>query len=213
MLGIVFDVGANVGSYSKKILELNPQARIFAFEAQPKNYEILQSVSNLQAINLALGNRDGKTILYDYGENDTEHAPLFPKVFGDLYAYHSPLRTFIVDMTTLDDFCSGAKIDNIDFLKIDVEGGEFDVLLGAQEMIAKRSIAVIHFEFNSMNIFTKHFLRDFDALLPGYRLYRVCPTTLLELSGLPVVCQEIFGYQNILAIREDRVPEVTGRLM
>jgi Methyltransferase FkbM domain len=138
---------------------------------------------------------------------------LFPKVFGDIYAYHSPLRTFIVDMTTLDDFCSGAKIDNIDFLKIDVEGGEFDVLLGAQEMIARRSIAIIHFEFNSMNIFTKHFLRDFDALLPGYRLYRVCPTTLLELARLPVVCQEIFGYQNILAIREDRVPEVTGRLM
>jgi FkbM family methyltransferase len=62
MLGIVFDVGANVGSYSKKILEWNPQARIFAFEAQPKNYEILQSVSNLQAINLALGSCEGERL-------------------------------------------------------------------------------------------------------------------------------------------------------
>ncbi len=208
----VFDVGANKGQYLRQLLQYNPKARVFAFEAQPENFQELHRVPNVRSMNVAVGNRNGPTTIYDYASDNTEHATLFPSVFSSFHSYSSPLKRFDVDMIALDTFCSGAQIDQIDFLKIDVEGGEFDVLLGCRQLLARRAIKVIQFEFNVMNIHTGHLLRDFEALLDGYGLYRLCPTTLQELSTLPPVCKELFGYQNILAVRTDLVREITRQL-
>ena len=57
------------------------------------------------------------------------------------------------------------KIDDIDFIKIDVEGHELAVLQGAVNMINQNRIKVIQFEFNVANILSRVFLKDFYDLL------------------------------------------------
>lgn len=92
------------------------------------------------------------------------------------------------------------KIRNIDFLKIDVEGDELNVLYGASNMLEMRGIKAIQFEFGGTHIDSRTYFRDFWNLLsPQYDIYRVIQ------NGLHRICKytellEIFACQNFLAI-------------
>ena len=54
----------------------------------------------------------------------------------------------VVRLTTLDDELSARDFSEVDFLKIDAEGHDFYVLLGAQNYISSRRIKIIQFEYN-----------------------------------------------------------------
>jgi hypothetical protein len=102
-------------------------------------------------------------------------------------------------MITVDSYCEN-KIDRIDFMKIDVEGHEFEVLKGAVNMINDSRVSMIQFEFNEFNIFSKTFFRDYYRILKDYKLYRIMPQNRLLPMGEYDSSHEIFRYQNILAI-------------
>ena len=50
-----------------------------------------------------------------------------------------------IKIETLDEFCKKNNIEKIDYLKIDTEGSNFDVILGATEMIKNKKIKYIQF--------------------------------------------------------------------
>lgn len=52
-----------------------------------------------------------------------------------------------ISVTTLDNFCNKNSIDQIDFLKIDTEGFELEVLLGAKKMLSEEQIRYVQFEY------------------------------------------------------------------
>ena len=60
-------------------------------------------------------------------------------------------RQIQVRCTTLDRFCSERGVKQIDVLKIDTEGFEFEVLKGASSMLAQQAIKFIYFEFNDIS--------------------------------------------------------------
>jgi len=99
----------------------------------------------------------------------------------------------------LDDFTEKEKITYIDFLKIDTEGNELAVLLGASNLLEHKKIGCIHFEFNEMNIISRVFFRDFRKTLCNYDLYRLLPNGLLPICDSPVL-NELFAYQNVIAL-------------
>ena len=51
-------------------------------------------------------------------------------------------------MVTLDDFCTERDLDEIDFLKVDVEGSDWDVLQGAAGMLSKGAVNVVAIEIS-----------------------------------------------------------------
>jgi hypothetical protein len=71
-----------------------------------------------------------------------------------------------VTVTTLDAYCAREGIESIDFIKIDVEGHERDVVRGAEDLISRRKIAVIILE-------TDHRLVEFYNSLRsrGFRIF------------------------------------------
>ena len=91
----------------------------------------------------------------------------------------------------------------IDLLKIDVEGFELEVLKGATQLLQNKRIAMVIFEFNSMNIASHASYTSFEKLLEGYDLYRLMPSAFYPLKGENFLFKEIFAYQNLLAIRRD----------
>jgi FkbM family methyltransferase len=195
---IIFDIGANVGIYTENILKLIPGALIYSFEPHPKTFKTLQA--NIKGasttLNLAIGNEIGKITIFDKSSDGSEHASLIKEVVNN-----TEVKATQVDINTIDNFCKENQIESIDFLKIDVEGCEYDVLLGAKEMIGHGKIHMIQFEFGALNIHRKVFFYDFQKLLKNrYDLYRLLPNGLLKFDDGLNYMNEIFGFQNILAV-------------
>jgi len=143
--------------------------------------------------------------MYTY-KNDlsSQHSSLYKEVLIDLHrAEHLEVIEF--KSTTLDEFCETNKIDFIDLLKIDTEGHEWDVLLGARRMLSERRIQFIQFEFNEMNVIARVFLKDFYDLLKDYRIYRLDSNRLIPLFEYSSA-NEIFRFQNFVAVSDQLGP-------
>lgn len=199
---VVIDVGANRGGYSCLVRQFSPTATIIALEPHPVSFKALQEIArqnNFTALRLALGSESRSITLWDYENQDgSEHASTFVEVFSEIYQRSKAGHQ--VDCFKLDELAAQRKWGKIDLLKIDVEGGEYAVLLGARQLLANRQIDRIHFEFNSMNSISRVFFRDFVALLDGFCLFRLLPNGSIPLSEYdPTLC-EIFAFQNIVAI-------------
>jgi FkbM family methyltransferase len=144
----VVDVGANIGLYSiLAASRLGDTGRVWAFEPSRESYDRLlrnlelNRCSCVQPIQAALGDAPNRssTLLSDAG-------------YGDAYRYLSPASEHeprgasgeVVRETTLDACAAEYAINRIDFIKIDVEGGEYRVLLGAKETLtANQNVRVV----------------------------------------------------------------------
>ena len=95
--------------------------------------------------------------------------------------------------------CKRKKIKEVKFLKIDTEGNELNVLLGAKRLLKENRIETIQFEFNEMNVMSRVFFRDFLELMPDHTFYRLLPAGLLPIGKYSPLTNEIFAYQNVIA--------------
>jgi hypothetical protein len=136
--------------------------------------------------------------LYDRGGNDGGiRASLAKEALETVQS--KPLTAYPVTVSTVDDFLREQNIQRVDFMKIDTEGFEMDVLQGAKASLGEGKIGAIQFEFNDVHFARRQFLADFQAVLPSHRLYRILRDGLVPLDLLSVAEREVFTFQNILA--------------
>jgi hypothetical protein len=103
-----------------------------------------------------------------------------------------------VPVSTLDKFCSERSVKQIDVLKIDTEGFEFEVLKGATSMLDRKAIKFIYFEFNDI---TTRSEASGGALVPidrlirpyGYRFIATYNDYLVPKGGLFLVSNALYG--------------------
>jgi FkbM family methyltransferase len=205
---VFFDVGANTGDYSRHLEREFPHAEIYAFEPNRKTFENLRnnlSTGEVRCVNLALGSTKMMTTMYNYGDDKKSgrHASLYKEVLVEFHQAPE-IGEIECEMTTIDDFCRSNRIQHIDFLKIDAEGHELDVLRGAQDFLTSDEIDIIQFEFNEMGVISRIFLKDFYDILQNYRIYRIDTDRLIPLLSY-ASRNEIFQFQNFLAINH-RIP-------
>lgn len=171
---VIFDVGANVGDWSKRIAELMPSACVYAFEPIPMTFQKLEanlsSFSNIKTQKIGLSDQNKKVNFYQFAENS-----LFSSQF-DRIEFLDKIEVKVV-LEKGDDFCSHLQIHQIDLMKIDVEGLEMSVLNGFERMLTSSKIKLIQFEYGPMNIEARSFLKDFfDYLQPlGYMIGKLFP--------------------------------------
>lgn len=200
----ILDVGANVGNYSNDVLKINKNSRVIAFEPHPVTYKKLIGnicSDNFEPYNLGVGEKADVLKLYDYASQDgSPHASLYKDVISDLHKGGAS-SVNSVNIVKLDDFLRDKNVPFIDLLKIDVEGNEFNVLLGISRYLSSNKIKAIHFEFNEMNIVSKTSFKDFWDYLSNYRFFRLLPGgRLAEIKNYTPLFCEIYAYQNIIAI-------------
>ena len=144
----LFDIGANIGLYALLFAKCaGPAGQVHAFEPEPRNFRRL--VTNL-AINRFENVTANEMAVYSQSQ------PVTLNVYPDaLHALHSlgrasdavePESRRTVQATSLDDYCKSRGIERIDYLKIDVEGAECDVLQGASSLLARQAVGTIQFE-------------------------------------------------------------------
>lgn len=201
---VIADVGANVGNYGILLRNRFPPARIYCFEPITETFNQLVSNTkhmNISCQNVAVGSSKG-TINFFRGTNDNDGTMVtaYKDAIDSIFTFAGTTEGNInADMITLDDFFTD-KESKINFLKIDVEGHELEVLKGAKKMIGGNHIDIIQFEFNEFNIFSGSYLYDYYKILPQYKFYRILPANKLYPLGEYNSTNEVFRYQNILAI-------------
>lgn len=163
----VFDVGANEGNWAAAALRLLPGAEVHCFEIVPEvANKIPTTLGPLAArghINaIGLHSDSGRVGLTKYSRQTTR---------TNLVGYSIPNETATSSeaaVTTGDAYCLSAGIDRINFLKIDVEGTEFEVLRGFQRMLRERRVDIVQFEYGRATILARRFLADYYQLLEDY---------------------------------------------
>lgn len=207
---VMFDAGANTGDYSLNLQHAFPGSAIFSFEPNPSSFEILQrsveKCPEIIMVNSALGEKKSTQKMFTHADQPySQQASIVPGVIEDLQQATSVL-SFNVGVVDLDSFCKTNGIDRINFLKIDTEGYDLQVIKGAASLIEKGKIDVIQFEINEMNLYARVFLKDFYALLKGYEFYRMDTNKIIPLGNYEAA-NEIFLYQNIIAIRQNIIAD------
>lgn len=153
---IAFDVGANIGELSLLFSRfVGPTGEVHSFEASRETFARLETIidlanrSNVRLNCLAVTDHLGGAQLRVY---DRDHAGWTTLADRPLDAYGidvAPARSEDVESTTIDAYCEERGIEQIDLLKIDVEGAEYQVLRGAEKMIRKKRVICCVFEFGS----------------------------------------------------------------
>jgi FkbM family methyltransferase len=174
---IVFDVGTNIGTVANWLAKRTKH--VHGFEPHPDNQRrtvqqiALRQTDNITLSNTALGSEPGTLQLHvksfhgHHSLGDTSTSPTVEKID--------------VEVDTVDRYCSSNGIDRIDFLKIDVEGFEEDVLRGAATMLANQSIGFMLFELrHSLLTSVGKTAGDLLTLLidNGYTVFTLNGTTL-----------------------------------
>ncbi len=165
---IIFDGGANQGTYSKLAAELNPEALIYAFEPVETTFQKLESnihnwgLKNIQVTNLGLYSSNQKKEIHLF--SSSTHSSLF-ELKGVPYDSKSKIE---ITLVSGDHFMQTENIASIDFLKLDLEGAEYEALLGFEKALASGKIKCIQFEYGYINISAKKLLIDFYELLEKY---------------------------------------------
>ena len=196
---IVFDVGASKGEFSLKVLEyFDKNAIVHCFEPGIHIFKELQHTlkkfPNAKLFNMALGLENEIVTMYGH----TSSSGL--EVCSENVRKKAMNYTERVNFMRLDYFCKQHHIDHIDYLKMDVEGCEINILKSAQNMINSDSIDFIQFEFNHPSIYLKVFFKDYyDFLSPKYNIYRILQDGLCPIQNYSEHC-EIFANSNYLAI-------------
>ena len=107
-----------------------------------------------------------------------------------------------IQVDTIDNFCQINKIEKISFLKMDVQGYEYNILVGAKEMLKNGRIECIQFETDEPNIENRIFFKDFWNLLHDkYRLYHSLYNGLIEIKEYHYSLEN-FNCMNYLAIKK-----------
>jgi FkbM family methyltransferase len=203
----VLDVGANKGDYSSLLVRRLPQdAAIHCFEPSVDHRPTLESLERQHADKIhfhpvGLSSQVGTTTLF----KDRTGSGLASLYERDIACHGLKLsQREVVDITTLDQWCSVMGIDEISFMKVDVEGHELDVFNGGQNMLGSGRINALQFELGGCNIDSRTYLKDFHSLLArqyGYLLYRLAPgKRLVDLNSYRE-SSEFFSWQNICAFR------------
>ena len=199
---VAVDVGAHFGEYTACLLECGAN-RVVAFEPIPES-----------ASQFAQGlGRDPRVTLRSAALGETERdidlrlpidAPtstIASRGEGGEKFTTSAFRSITVQMTTLD-----AEMERLavtpDFLKIDVEGYEIEVLAGAPSTIASGKIKAIQIEFSHYNLSRNQTVRDFEKLLPNYLMFRLAARSLRPVDSEHFL-GTIYGYSNFVALRPD----------
>ena len=156
----IFDVGANKGFWSDYFYKFFNKSKFFLFEITPSRLKILNKIDikNFNIINFGLAEKDKDLFFYDYSSLDGENS---------IFNTRPDTKSKKIKSKFLagDTFCKKNNINFIDFLKIDVEGMEYEVLKGFNNMLKNKKIKIIQFEYTIANSISKYMLKDISSLL------------------------------------------------
>jgi FkbM family methyltransferase len=151
---VAFDVGANIGELTLLFSRfVAPQGQVHSFECSPNTFNRLNEIisnsnrTNIIANCVCLSEAIGTANFHIFDEDHAAWNTLANRPLQQYGINIKPIRSEYVPTTTIDAYCESHNIQQIDLLKVDVEGAEYQVLKGASRMMREHRIRCVIFEF------------------------------------------------------------------
>ena len=141
----VVDIGAHMGRYTIPCSKsAGMSGKVVAIEAHPYNFRILQhnlrlnKIKNVSLLNCAVYSNRARLKLYlpDEDLGYTMHHSLMTNYLASKYSNEIERKYIEVEADTLDNLLKARGINEVNWIKIDVEGAELEVLRGAREILS-----------------------------------------------------------------------------
>ena len=184
---VVFDIGAHYGETIKLFTKKLRIEKIFSFEASPKNYRILEKkISNYDSNKVKIFNYGIGEKISDGFINQTLESSSSTINEINLKSKYLKRKLKILNIDkkdsiqskvpikilSLDYFIERNNIKNIDLLKIDTEGYEFNVLKGMSKY--NHLVKLIYFEHHYDDMIKKNYkFKDINQLLIKYGFKKI----------------------------------------
>lgn len=148
----ILDVGAHIGVFSVYAKTINPRARVYAFEPEKDNFDLLKRnldvnrVSDVKTFKIALAEKTEERQLF-LGEDNINHS-LLPKLEENQDSPQISIQAY-----SLGDFLSQHKILKVGLLKMDIEGGEYEILenMSAEDFSKIENLVLEYHEYQGRN--------------------------------------------------------------
>lgn len=136
---VVLDIGAHIGLFAVIAAKIaGAKAKVFAFEPAPNTYKILNQTIGInklknviEPVNQAMGKAVG-SINFFISDIEADNSNSLV-----LYKNDRKINGVEVAVNTIDNFVDSKCISKVDFIKIDVEGSEYDTLCGGKKVLTK----------------------------------------------------------------------------
>lgn len=185
--GVVVDSGANIGQMLLYFAPI-PGVKVYAFEPNIDESDWLeeclahQSGWDVEVIKLGLADSNKMLELQCDGPRSTTCL--------DWYQSQN-LKRIEIQLDRLDSLLRGREVDSVRFWKLDVEGGEYEALLGAEHLLSKAAIDAIMIELHPSSY--ENVVQYMEGM--GYQLYQ-----LESAGGLKLVEKPIEQTRNLFAL-------------
>lgn len=184
---VILDVGANDGGDSRAFLESFPRARVYAFEPDPRAIRRFRAATpdpRATLFEIAIGDHDGTA---EFHVSDAELSPVWglmmPEGWDQSGSLHRPKdvtkvhpwikfeRTIEVKLQRLDTWASENHIGQIDFMWVDIQGAEKDLIVGAPETLKRTRFFFT--EYSDKQLYEgEPSLEQIASLLPDFKLIK-----------------------------------------
>lgn len=151
------DVGAYAGAFFTAWLRAFPGSEVIAFEPCRARFSILHDSHarspNVRVECLALGDSPGVAPLRIYPDQNLSSMLPMAQTPDNPFREAAPAATEEVVVTTLDSYCADHRVVNISCLKVDTQGFDFRVLLGARSLLSRKAARVVMVELNFVQMY------------------------------------------------------------
>ncbi len=174
----IVDIGANRGQFSLLAWSLFPNARIYAFEPQSGAADYIErifpSTAPMQLFRAAVGARSGQARMHVSRRDDNSSLLPISATMTKLYPGTEVVAVINVEIGPLNSFLRFDQVVDPALLKIDVQGGELDVLSGCDGLLDR--FKYVYVELSFIELYTGQALCN-DVILHldnrGFRLIGV----------------------------------------
>ena len=206
-LSLSLDIGANVGEYTKLLLS-KTNSDVVSFEPLKGAFKKLEKIksqfnSRLEIHNIALGSENtSKNLFYEHEES--EKASLISNLEKLSIIKNKNKNKMKVEVKKLDNFKNYFTKKKIDFIKIDSEGFEFEILKGAKDILDIHKPKFIQIEFGWHHLIKNETLYRLSELIYFSDVFRVLPYGNKLLHVDPSRPENnIYHLSNYIFIRKD----------
>ena len=136
----ILDIGAYKGEWTRLVQNVWPEANFFMVEANKDNEDFLLQIPNAKYEIALLGNK--KRVKVPYFATDYE-ITTGNSIYKEQTSSFDNAEVRLLPMVTLDFLIRKNKIKNIDFVKIDTQGSELDILEGASIVLSQAQFILL----------------------------------------------------------------------
>jgi FkbM family methyltransferase len=150
-INTVIDVGAHQGEFAAQIHQVLPNAKLYSFEPLRENFNELNSnlknLPNFKSFKLAVGAHQGQMEMYCNNFSQSSSILKTSQLHKENFPFSAVDKLEKIEINTLDDIVKSMELEDNILLKIDVQGYEDQVIMGAKNCLNSIQVIIIETSF------------------------------------------------------------------